>query len=548
MNLSITNFRGLSQADIDLNGQITLLAGRNGAGKSSACLALAALLTGEVNPISLRKGGDKNIAVLRGAKEGSATLSGDGWSVSITWPDGERYAEGDALSASRIATGLDAWTDLKEDERQKLFADVFKVRPDKEDLKAGLVEVGHENRLEEIWARIAKSGWPITATWASEEARDAKGAFRQATGEQYGAEKAAKWLAVEANDLAGDASALKAELDELRIARDRAVAAAGVAKHSANQIAEAEQRLHAVNDKLTKARAGHAGASERHAAASATLTRLRSLPKPPLSCPGCGTCLKLDDGQLVETIEAGPFVDLEELAKAEREEADAAKGLDRARNELQVLQADKARLEPLASRASPERNAEAEQEAADLAARIAGMEGQLRSLERYTTAKDAHERVATYSALAEVLGDKGVRKTKAVRVLELVNGRLADLSTAMGGGIVSLDRDMAVHMGELPLRALSQSERWRALAIVQMLISQQDGSHLVILDGADVLDQGGRNGLVKALRSIGLPAVIGMTVNKPELAPDLAKAGLGASYWISDGTAAPIGADMARAA
>jgi hypothetical protein len=42
------------------------------------------------------------------------------------------------------------------------------------------------------------------------------------------------------------------------------------------------------------------------------------------------------------------------------------------------------------------------------------------------------------------------------------------------------------------------------------------------------------------LREVGIPALIGMTVTKPEQVPDLSKAQLGNSYWIADAVARPL--------
>ena len=50
-----------------------------------------------------------------------------------------------------------------------------------------------------------------------------------------------------------------------------------------------------------------------------------------------------------------------------------------------------------------------------------------------------------------------------------------------------------------------------------------------------MLDKRGRNGLFKALEVADVRALVCMTFSKREQVPDLAKAGLGRSYWIEGG-------------
>ena len=71
-------------------------------------------------------------------------------------------------------------------------------------------------------------------------------------------------------------------------------------------------------------------------------------------------------------------------------------------------------------------------------------------------------------------------------------------------------------------------------------MAQLDGSAMVVLDAADVLDGPTRSGLFALLEEAGLPALVCMTLSRREQLPDLAAAGLGASWWIEDGVAQPL--------
>ena len=88
---------------------------------------------------------------------------------------------------------------------------------------------------------------------------------------------------------------------------------------------------------------------------------------------------------------------------------------------------------------------------------------------------------------------------------------------------------------------LSESEKFRVRVVLQIGMALSDKSQALVIDAADILDKGGRNGLFKAVKSTGLPAFISMTIDSKELVPSLSKSGVGASYWINgDATAEAI--------
>ena len=73
-------------------------------------------------------------------------------------------------------------------------------------------------------------------------------------------------------------------------------------------------------------------------------------------------------------------------------------------------------------------------------------------------------------------------------------------------------------------------------AALQIAIAQLEKAGLVIIDGADILDKDGRARLMNLVVGLGIPAVVCMTLNRPDMAPDLAAAGVGATYWVEKGT------------
>ena len=102
---------------------------------------------------------------------------------------------------------------------------------------------------------------------------------------------------------------------------------------------------------------------------------------------------------------------------------------------------------------------------------------------------------------------------------------------------VIITDDLTFEAGARPYFVLSESEKYRVKAIMQIATALRDESDLVIFDGADILDQKGRNGLLTLLISLKakVRALVGMTLARRELLPDLDSKGLGTSLWMEGG-------------
>lgn len=70
--LEITNFQGLRHAALDVSAPVLLVAGHNGAGKSSLLDGVAMAFNGQPRRVSLKKEIDKLIT--EGAKKGEARV------------------------------------------------------------------------------------------------------------------------------------------------------------------------------------------------------------------------------------------------------------------------------------------------------------------------------------------------------------------------------------------------------------------------------------------------------------------------------------------
>jgi hypothetical protein len=158
--------------------------------------------------------------------------------------------------------------------------------------------------------------------------------------------------------------------------------------------------------------------------------------------------------------------------------------------------------------------------------------------------QEAHitiNQIAGNQKIIDALDETGVRKKKLAQCLEaFTSSYIEPLCVDFGIPAVAIDADINVKMGDTTYPMLSASEQFRVRTVLQLAIAMLEKSALVIIDGADILDKGGRGKLLTMLVNSKMPALICMTLNNPTQAPDLAKAGVGATYWIEGGICKPI--------
>ena len=164
-------------------------------------------------------------------------------------------------------------------------------------------------------------------------------------------------------------------------------------------------------------------------------------------------------------------------------------------------------------------------------------EQRLVMFEKHRDAFKTSEQIATNQVIIDLLDETGIRKQKLQLSLDaFIESYIAPLCEAFGVAKLYMDCDLNVAVGSVYYQMLSASEQFRVRTILQVAIAQLEKASIVIIDGADILDQGGRGKLLTMVKDTGLPTIICMTLNKPDAAPDLAAAGIGKTYWIENNT------------
>lgn len=545
--LTVQSFRSITKAAIVLPqpGDVLVVAGANGAGKSSLCRAAACALLRDVAVLGRTKG-DRDAQTRDGAKSGVVMLSDQlgGWQGKF--PSGEMTQQGridDLPAASAVAAGLVRPAAMPAKDRAALLVEALRAVPTEAEWAAACAEAGIADRAAATWKEIEKAGWDAAAQAWAKDGTQAKGAWREVTGGKTWGEKAAEGWQPDGHgeDLrATSVEQARAAYLAAKAARDAALTKAATASRDQGRLDEIEAQL----SDLCAQREQAFAAKEELAAKHATLKeQFDTAPRSRSTrtvCPCCNADLEIRNGVTLHRID-GKLPEAISAEKLQEETRLAYAGLCGAESRYATLSG---RIETLTEErdriaAMPERgdsgDAVEEAERALVEAEAFG-----KAVTATHRAADIHRDIMSWIALAGLAGPEGLRKRKLADVLKLVNGSLADLSREMGCGEIAIWPDLSITMGGRPYDLLSQSERWRVDAALAVELGRRDGSSLIVLDGADVLDAKGRSGLLSMLFETGVAALVTMTAPRSQ-AQKLADSGV-ATAWIERGEVAEIAA------
>ena len=242
LTISIENFGGVEAATMDIFPGITLLAGTNGAGKTTVLRALAAcirsdtlipIMSGDGKEALLKK--DSHLMV-RAGKSGSATLTGEKGMRRVTWPSNGTKGTGpfpDQPAPSRMALGLIDWMAIPQAARIKVLQETAAKDPTlsavitREDLERAVAGARLDRgMIDWAWQVITNNGFDVAHSEASKYMTESTGGWRATTKETFGEEKAKTYTPQgwEADLVSATKESLQQEIQTKRQAVDRAIA------------------------------------------------------------------------------------------------------------------------------------------------------------------------------------------------------------------------------------------------------------------------------------------------------------------------------------
>lgn len=144
-----------------------------------------------------------------------------------------------------------------------------------------------------------------------------------------------------------------------------------------------------------------------------------------------------------------------------------------------------------------------------------------------------HKQVQGWGKVREELGPSGVQADLVGDALGPVNDRLRGYAEATGWGQVQVRQDVGVTYSGRGYRLCSESERWRAAAMLHAAVAQVSGVNLVVLDRLDVLEPAQRGPAldwIEGLAGSGCQVIAFATLKaKPDLGPKVS------SLWMEKG-------------
>jgi len=531
-HITAQNYLGASAVDLAITTPVVLFAGKNGSGKSSLQEAIRHALGGDAARVALKK--DFKALMSDGASSSYATVATSEGEFSIVLPSGK----GMHFDHSALPFVLDParFARLDANERRALLLGLFDLSPAGPAVVDALKARGCAAAKIEQVRPLLRAGFDAAAKEAQAKARDAKASWKTLTGgETWGKDKASGW---------------KASTPEETYTREQIKIAEGLVAESEAGIAEANQQI---GEARAKAR-HHAESAKRIDELKAKATRLpalrekltrdqadlnewtaklANLPEPGSSkpaphlygCPCCGVALQIVGGELVkyELPEAGPLdPDIEtkrkqwtdavalytrSVANDQRDIADA----ERAAQEIVDLEKSLGEAPPATERLEQVlagHQTDKKSRAATLAQMFEANRLAMLADENTKKVSQAHADVLAWLAISDALAPDGIPAEMLASALGPINERLADAAGMAEWVPITITRDMDILAGDRPYALLSESEKWRADAMIGAAIAELSGLRLLVLDRFDVLDAKGREDLIYWLDGMAADGVL----------------------------------------
>lgn len=578
--VTIENFQGVRAVDLDLRTPVAMIAGANGAGKSSTAEAVRLAMLAKPERVGLKK--EFGALVTDGAKVGAITLELDEGAVGISLPKGTHFGEALIPKSPALPYVLapDRFAASEPDERRTLLFALTgtKVKPD--DIERRLLERRCNAALVTQIKPILRSGFAAGADHAKQEATQAKGSWKTTTGEQWGSQKGEGWaadiptfdqaaLAGERTQLSGLDAQLEQNTKALGALEQKAVAYAAARDQVAARQAQAA-KLPALRQKLEFDLDQHGKLSEQVSALQAKAG----------SGPREGLIHELADWLYVSLnfieaegggFEANDAAD-EALGKYVKQygpidgrgDPEAAAALPKAiegrdlmarsvENDRRDIAAAEAAAAQLQDKAAPEEIQPADVEAAR--AKVTALRAERKAIddrvqimlnakqaatsatERTANATRYHTEITDWLAIGDALSPDGIPGEILAEALQPVNDKLAGLAELANWRAPAIDADMGITWGGRAYRLLSESERWRVDALIGAALAEISRLRLLVLDRFDCLDMAGRAdalGLVDALAADGHMDTI-LVLGTLKTAPP-APSDAFTTFWIENGT------------
>lgn len=571
--IEISNVIGIGRADLDMSKAVMVVSADNAQGKSSIADAISMAFIGKPCRVNAKK--DLGQLLHNGAEKGRVSIKfGDeDEGAEFRLPKGDHHVS-EFAGADFMPFVLDPqmFARLSDDERRTLLFKLTNCKASAKVVGEKLVARGISQDIIDEILPLMRGGFQAASKEAYARATQAKGQWRGITGGNWGAVVAEGWAAQKPE---GEVPAAK-HLEELlaKVSKHQSDLEDGIKyigqQEEALKAAEGRaERIAALDDtyELLPRRATKLKADQDQLEAwektfpllKKTLDDLKAAGVP-VKCPCCDEELSIVGGTLQKFV--GLKADTKAMSDAALAVTNAKGAIDllkrtiendqaaiaeskAAGEEIERLNAeggtkvDQAKLEK-----ARESVAQLRQIIADLRADFNAKQearvqaGKVDELTNKATA--AHEDVKAWLAAGDALAPDGIPGELLADALAPVNQSIAVLSGMCGWHKAVVEADMSITYGGRLYGLCSESEKWRADALIALAIAQISGLRMVLLDRFDVLDSPSRQrllGMLLKLDQLGAmdSMIIAGTMKQP-MPPHASYS----SVWINGGIAETV--------
>lgn len=557
-NIDVTGVLGIRSAAVTLTKPVALFAAPNGNGKTSLAEAVRMALGGDLVARGVKLKKDLQALVYDGMKDGSAEVEIGGDTIAFAHlPKGVTTPAAKYVPHPMLPYVMEPerFAALDEKARGAMLFELLGIKMSPKAVIERLVKRGIDQAKAERVGPLLKAGFQEAEKAAREKATQAKGAWRQITGETYGSEKGKTWEAAVPEHDAGAAAAIAQQLQQLDAELEQAQKAIGSDQATADRRAQLQAKLPAlkakvdtyqrVDNKLTADRAGLDEWEQKLAATKAEAgqgKRVGLLHELAEALAGLFD-YAFPDGEApddAEAVEAARVLDAYEaehgqigvagnpeaaarLPEYQRSRDLMANAVAAGERDLAVIKQAQAEAElieqELAQPFDSEALANGQRQIATLKAKRAELVKQGDSLraqkaavegaaKKTSEAAEHHADVEAWTACADALAPNGIPGEMLAEGLAPFNERLQQSSVDAEWFLVRVTSDMAIEAQEIgtdvarPYKLLSESEQWRADAMLAEAVSHFSGLKFLMLDRFDVLDLDGRSNALLWLKTL----------------------------------------------
>lgn len=543
-SIQIDNLLGARRIDVSLTTPVTVFAGHNGVGKSSIAESIKLAITGEQTRVDLKK--EYPLLVTDGSKAGGALIGTGKGSYQAIMPDGKFTADDGLPTGAGIAVALDGqrFAHMTENERRTFILAVTGTRASAEVIQKRLTDRNLAASKIETVLPLLRSGFAAGEEFAKDEAKKAKGAWKQIANATWGSKAAATWHAekpapVDTQYRDADLTEIQRHIDECnqQIGELRAkqqTHAANTGKRSALQqdadmlerrkehLARVESELVEHQAKVEEARQRASGKREGlvHDMAAA-ISGIISITEDSQGIAGYHLSGHVAQWSEFEEYDHAAKVLSKYIAEygnvpegeADLEVIAALPALEKSlavlQNSVTNLRRDIARSEAAAEELKTlpaeedadyaEQINQANNRKSELTVSMQAIRDELQHVEsvvnqilsadkRTEDARRINDSIGEWLAIADALAPTGIPSELLAEALAPINAQLTSAAAYTSWMPVYIDADMQITAATRPYRLLSESEQWRVDAMIAYAVSQVSGLKIMMMDRMDVLD------------------------------------------------------------